>query len=101
MSFVLQPWQFLILILAGWINSRQHEAIDYLLTQNRVLREKFGKKRILLNDDQRRRLAIKGKMSFAKTAAALKRLTLRALDPTLPGHDTHNPAAALWDSDYP
>jgi hypothetical protein len=62
MKFVLQPWQFLLLILAGWINSRQQEAIDYLLTENRILREKLGKKRILLSDDQRRRLAIKGKI---------------------------------------
>jgi hypothetical protein len=62
MKSILQPWQFLLLILAGWVNSRQQEAIDYLLTENRVLREKLGKKRILLNDDQRRRLAIKGKI---------------------------------------
>lgn len=57
-----QPWQFLLLILAGWINRRQQEAIDYLLTENGVLREKLGKRRILLNNDQRRRLAVKGKI---------------------------------------
>jgi hypothetical protein len=62
MESLLQPWKFLLPILAGWINGRQQEAIDYLLTENRVLREKLGKKRILLNDDQRRRLAIKGKI---------------------------------------
>jgi putative transposase len=62
MQSLLQPWQFLLLILAGWINSRQQEAIDYLLTENRVLRANLGKKRILLNDNQRRRLAIKGKI---------------------------------------
>jgi hypothetical protein len=52
----------LLLILAGWINRSQQNAIEYLLTENRVLREKLGKKRILLNDDQRRRLAVKGKI---------------------------------------
>jgi len=52
----------LLLILAGWINSRQQDAVEYLLTENRVLKEKLGKKRILLNDDQRRRLAVKGKI---------------------------------------
>ena len=62
MNFVLQPWQLLLLILAGWINRKQQNVIDYLKTENEVLREKLGKKRILLNDDQRRRLAIKGKV---------------------------------------
>ena len=57
-----QPWHLLLLILAGWINSRQQDAVEYLLTENRVLKEKLGKKRILLNDNQRRRPAVKGKI---------------------------------------
>ena len=51
-----------MLIFAGWINRRQGEVIEYLRAENRVLREKLGTKRILLNDDQRRRLASKGRM---------------------------------------
>jgi transposase InsO family protein len=62
MHFVLQPWQFFFLILAGWVNREQQAVIDYLLTENRVLKETHGNKRILLNDDQRRRLAVKGKI---------------------------------------
>lgn len=62
MSFIFQPWQLYFLILAGWVNRRQQQAIEYLRTENRVLREKLGRKRILLNDDQRRRLAVKGKV---------------------------------------
>ena len=58
----LQPWQLLLLVLAGWVNRRQQDAIAYLRTENRILREKLGKKRILLDDDQRRRLAVKGKI---------------------------------------
>jgi putative transposase len=38
------------------------EAVEYLLTENRVLREKLGKNRILLSSDQRRRLAVRGKI---------------------------------------
>jgi putative transposase len=57
-----QPCHLLLLILAGWINRRQQDAVEYLLTENRGLKEKLGKKRILLNDDQRRRLAVKGKI---------------------------------------
>ncbi len=62
MDFILHPWQLYFLILAGWINRQQQFVIEYLLTENQVLREKLGKKRILLNDDQRRRLAVKGKI---------------------------------------
>ena len=62
MSFILQPWQLLPLILAGWINRQQQETIEYLRTENQILRESQGRKRIRLNDNQRRRLAIKGKV---------------------------------------
>ncbi len=58
----LHPWQLLLVILAGWVNRQQQDAIAYLRTENRVLREKLGKRRILLHDDQRRRLAVKGKV---------------------------------------
>ncbi len=61
-KIVLHPWQFLLIGVAGWINRSQNEAIEYLRTENKVLREIVGKKRILLNDDQRRRLAVKGKV---------------------------------------
>ena len=62
MQFVLQPWELAFAILASWINGQQQESNDYLRTENQVLREYIGKKRILLNDNQRRRLAVKGKM---------------------------------------
>jgi transposase InsO family protein len=62
MNFVLQPWQLLLLIFAGWVNRQQQQVNEYLRTENQVLREKFGSRRILLNDDQRRRLAVKGKV---------------------------------------
>jgi putative transposase len=62
MNFVLQPWQLYFVILTGWINRQQQEAFEYVRTENQVLREKHGPKRILLNDDQRRRLAGKGKI---------------------------------------
>lgn len=62
MNLVLQPWHLLVMFLASWINRQQQEVIEYLRTENQVLKEKLGKKRILLNDDQRRRLAVKGKI---------------------------------------
>jgi len=39
---ILQPWQLFLLILAGWVNRSQQDAIDYLLTENRVLRQKLA-----------------------------------------------------------
>lgn len=56
------PWQLLSVIVAGWMSRHQHQVIDYLKEENRILREKIGKKRVRLNDDQRRRLAAKGKI---------------------------------------
>ena len=40
-----KTWQLFLLILAGWINRHQQEVIEYLKAENRVLREKFGKRR--------------------------------------------------------
>ena len=62
MNLLLQPWQILVAILGGWKNEQQQRMIDYLRAENRVLKEKLGKKRILLSDDQRRRLAVQGKI---------------------------------------
>ena len=58
----MKPWQLWVVALAGWINQQQQEVIEYLRTENQVLKETHGKKRILLNDDQRRRPAVKGKV---------------------------------------
>src|SRR6516225_3885971 len=43
------------------MNQRQLEVIDYLREENRVLREQLGGRRVIFNDDQRRRLAVKAK----------------------------------------
>ena len=71
-----------LLFLAGWIHRRQQEAVEYLLAENRVLREKLGKKRILLNDDQQRRLAVKGKILGRKMLEQLA--TIVTKDTILP-----------------
>ena len=62
MSFVLQPWPLLVIIVSAWMTKLQQEWIDYVITENQVLNEGLGGGRILLNDDQRRRLAVKGKI---------------------------------------
>jgi putative transposase len=86
MNFVLQPWQLLFFILTGWVNRRQQEVVEYLRTENQVLKESFGERRILLNDDQRRRLAVQGKVLGRKTLAAVA--TLVTPDTLLRWHRT-------------
>jgi hypothetical protein len=43
------------------MNQQQRQVIDYLQEENRVLRAQLGARRLRLNDDQRRRLAVKAK----------------------------------------
>ena len=61
MPRVLDPFRFLLISVTGWMNQRQLLMIDYLREENRVLSEQVGERRLRLNDDQRRRLAAKGK----------------------------------------
>ena len=61
MRLALDPFRFLLISLAGWMNQRQQDALDYLQEENRVLREQLGGKRLRLSDDQRLRLAVRAK----------------------------------------
>ena len=61
MHQVLDPFRFVLIAVAGWMNQQQQFAIDYLREENRVLREQLGDRRLRLNDDQRRRLAAKAR----------------------------------------
>jgi len=58
---MLDPFQFLLVSVAGWMDERQQQAIEYLREENRVLREQLGDRRVRFNDDQRRRLAVRAK----------------------------------------
>jgi hypothetical protein len=39
MPTVLDPFRFLLIAVAGWMNQHQLLAIDYLREENRILRE--------------------------------------------------------------
>jgi hypothetical protein len=58
----LDPFRFLLIAVAGWMNQHQLRVIDYLREENRVLREQLAGRRLRLSDDQRRRLAAKAKL---------------------------------------
>jgi transposase InsO family protein len=56
-------FQLLLATFAGWVGRKQTAIIAYLVEENRVLKEqlKSGGRRVRFTDDQRRRLAAKGK----------------------------------------
>ncbi len=89
----LQPWQIVLAWAVAWANRQQQLAIDYLQAENRVLREQVGKKRILLTDDQRRRLAVQGKELGRKGLESIS--TLFTPDTILRWH--RKLVAAKWD----
>jgi len=61
LAMIINPWQFIMVALAGWINRQQQDVVEYLKEENRILREKLRKKsghgRIILDVAEKRRLA--------------------------------------------
>ena len=51
----------LLVTLAGWVNRHQQRVIEYLVAENRVLKDQVKGRRLRLTDDQRRRLAARGR----------------------------------------
>jgi hypothetical protein len=47
---VLDPFRFMLIAVSGRMNQRQLLVIDYLLEENRVLREQFGGRRVRRDD---------------------------------------------------
>ena len=71
------------------MNRQQQEAIACLRTENRILREKLGQKRILLNVSQKRRLAT--------AAAPLPRQLLREVGFRIVGEQEVYPECSFLD----
>ena len=57
----LNPLSFLVVSVAGWMTQQQQRVIEYLIEENRVLREQLANRRIRFTDSQRRHLAAKAK----------------------------------------
>jgi putative transposase len=49
----------MLLIVTGWLERREREALAYLMEENRLLRRQLGGRRLRLTDDDRRRLAVR------------------------------------------
>ena len=59
-------WQLLLVAVAGWMSRNQQNVIAYIQEENRILKNRLKGKRIRFTDDERRRLAVKGKMLGSK-----------------------------------
>lgn len=55
----LSTIRLVLLVLAGWLECREREAIAYLVEENRCLRRQVGNRRLRLTDEDRRRLAVR------------------------------------------
>ena len=77
MSRVLDPFRFVLIAVAGWMNQRQLQAMDFFKEEKRVLRQ-LGERRLRLTDDQRRRLAAKAKALGRKMLQEVATIVTRA-----------------------
>jgi len=84
MSFLLQPWHILLAVLCGMVNQRQQQIIEFQNAQIETLLKKLGKKRLLLDDNQRRLLAVKARSIRRK--ALLELTTIFTPDTILRWH---------------
>jgi len=62
MTNAIQSFHLLVIALAGWVNRHQQAVIDYLIEENRVLKEQLEGQRLRFTDEQRMRLAVKAKV---------------------------------------
>ena len=51
--------QFLLMLLAGWLQRQQAATIDYLKADNRMLRKRLGGRRVSFSGAERQQLAEK------------------------------------------
>src|SRR5215813_7421639 len=65
----LDPFSFVLTSIDGWMNQHQQYVIEYLMEENRVLREQMWSRRLRFSDNQRCRLAAKAKKLGRKLLA--------------------------------
>ena len=52
MTNVITPFQFLAIALAGWLNRQQQMVIDYLIEENRALKDQLDGQRLRFTDER-------------------------------------------------
>jgi hypothetical protein len=61
LHFIPYPEQRRLVSLAGWVHREQQKIIEFCQAELEAMMKAQGRKRLLLTDDQRRLLAVKGK----------------------------------------
>jgi transposase InsO family protein len=84
---------FLLMVVSGWVHRQQLIVIEYLQTENRLLKERLRGKRIRFNDAERALLARKAKAAGRK--ALLKLETIVTPDTLMCWH--RRLVAQKWD----
>src|SRR4029453_1187285 len=69
-----------LLVLTGWLERREREAVAYLIEENRFLRRQLGSRRLRLTDEDRRRLAVR---AYRVGRATLREIATIATPDTL------------------
>src|SRR3954471_8031073 len=69
-----------LMVLTGWLDRRERNAIAYLIEENRLLRRQLGGQRLRLTDDDRRRLAAR---AYRVGRTALREIATIATPDTL------------------
>jgi putative transposase len=92
-NVIFRPWQLLAAVLAGWVNRDQQQRLEYQHAEIQVLREILGNRRLMLTDDQRRRLAVQGKILGRRALSEIS--TLFTPDTILRWH--RQLVAQKWD----
>src|SRR6266850_7557596 len=72
MGCVLPALSFLLMMVAGWVQRHQLIVIEYLQTENRLLKERLRGKRIRFTDAERVLLARKAKAVGRKALLELE-----------------------------
>ena len=71
MSFLLRCGYILLASICGLINQRQQHIIEFQNAQIDALFNKLGRQRLLLDDQQRRLLSVKGQVSSRNSLCEL------------------------------
>src|SRR6185295_2198031 len=70
----------------GWLSEHQQRSIEYLVKENRILREQIGDRKLRFTDNQRRRLAVRAK---ELSRSALNRIATIVTPETLLAWEAH------------